>query len=190
MCIIEKNIASLSFQLLIERINFIDKLNINLRLVKAPFNSCQIHVLHELSKLGNIRNSEDFIGKYIIALNKNREIDSALSKTTLTVNKVEIKIYNNIERIIEAKNCSTGEQKSILLSIFLSVANMVKNQNNRRSPIILIDEAMAHLDNEHKEFLFGELESLKSQVWFSGVSRDLFENINNQTVFFDMKNII
>ena len=97
---------------------------------------------------------------------------------------------NNIERIIEAKNCSTGEQKSILLSIFLSVAKMVKDQNNNRSPIILIDEAMAHLDLEHKEFLFSELESLKSQVWFSGVSKDLFENINNQTVFFDMKNVV
>ena len=103
---------------------------------------------------------------------------------------MEINIFNNIERIIEARNCSTGEQKSILLSIFLSVANMVKDQNNSRSPIILIDEAMAHLDTEHKEFLFSELENLKSQVWLSGVSKDLFENINNQTVFFDMKNVV
>ena len=190
LIIVEKNIASLSVRLLIDRITFINHLNNNLRSVKVPFNACQVDIYHELSKLGNISNSEDFTEKYINALNKNREIDSALNKTTLTVNKVEIKIFNNIERIIEARNCSTGEQKSILLSIFLSVANMVKNQNNSRSPIILIDEAMAHLDTEHKEFLFSELESLKSQVWFSGVSKDLFENINNQTVFFDMKNVV
>ena len=190
LSIVEKNIANLSVRLLIDRITFIDKLNNNLRLVKVPFNACQIDISHELSKLGNINNTEDFVEKYINALNKNREIDSALNKTSLTVNKVEINIFNNIERIIEAKNCSTGEQKSILLSIFLSVANMVKDQNNKRSPIILIDEAMAHLDTEHKEFLFSELENLKSQVWLSGVSKDLFENINNQTVFFDMKNIV
>ncbi len=188
--IIEKNIAKLSVKLLIDRITFIDQLNNNLRSVKVPFNACQIEIFHELSKLGNIGNSDGFTEKYMIALNKNREIDAALNKTTLTVNKVKIKIFNNIERIIEARNCSTGEQKSILLSIFLSVANMVKDQNNKRSPIILIDEAMAHLDTEHKEFLFGELEGLKSQVWFTGVSKDLFENINSQTVFFDMKNII
>ncbi len=190
LTIIEKNIANLSVRLLTDRTNFIDQLNNNLRSVKAPFNSCQIEFSHELSKLGDIIKSEDFIEKYSIALNKNREIDNALNKTTLTVNKVEIKMFNNIEKIIEARNCSTGEQKSILLSVFLSVANMVKNQNNRRSPIILIDEAMAHLDTKHKEFLFSELSDLKSQVWFSGVSKDLFENINNQTVFFDMKNII
>tara|TARA_B100000003_G_scaffold126328_1_gene113228 strand:- start:130 stop:645 length:516 start_codon:yes stop_codon:yes gene_type:complete len=169
---------------------FIDKLNNNLKSVKAPFNACQIDFSHELSKLGNKSNSQDFTEKYKNELNKNRKIDSALNKTTLTVNKVEIKIFNNIERVIEARNCSTGEQKSILLSIFLSVAKMVKNQNSNRSPIILIDEAMAHLDTEHKEFLFSELEVLKSQVWFSGVSKDLFENINNQTVFFDMKNVV
>ena len=190
LSIVEKNIANLSVKLLIDRITFIDQLNNNLRSVKVPFNACQIDISHELSKLGNISNSEGITEKYITALNKNRELDAALNKTTLTVNRVEIKIFNNIERIIEAKNCSTGEQKSILLSIFLSVANMVKDQNDKRSPIILIDEAMAHLDTEHKEFLFGELEGLKSQVWFSGVSKDLFENINNQTVFFDMKNII
>jgi DNA replication and repair protein RecF len=188
--IVEKNIANLSVRLLIDRMTFIDQLNYNLRSVKVPFNACQIDIYHELSKLGNISNSEDFIEKYINTLNKNRIIDSELNKTTLTVNRVEIKIFNNIERIIEARNCSTGEQKSILLSIFLSVANMVKKQNNSRSPIILIDEAMAHLDTEHKEFLFSELEQLKSQVWFSGVSQDLFENINSQTVFFDMKNVV
>ena len=169
---------------------FIDQLNHNLKSIKVPFNACQIDFYHGLSKLGNISNFEDFTENYINVLNQNRKIDSALNKTTLTVNKVEIKIFNNIEKIIEARNCSTGEQKSILLSIFLSVANMVKDQNNKRSPIILIDEAMAHLDTEHKEFLFSELESLKSQVWFSGVSKDLFENINNQTIFFDMKNIV
>jgi DNA replication and repair protein RecF len=190
LSIVEKNIAKLSVRLLIDRITFIDQLNNNLRLVKVPFNACHIDISHELSKLGNISNPEDLTEKYINALIKNREVDSALNKTSLTVNKVEIKIFNNIERIIEAKNCSTGEQKSILLSIFLSVANMVKDQNNNRSPIILIDEAMAHLDTEHKEFLFSELEGLKSQVWFSGVSKDLFENINNQTVFFDMKNVV
>ena len=190
LSIIEKNIAQLSVQLLIDRINFIEKLNLNLKSVKSPFNLCQVVIQHELSGLGDISNFEDLIEKYLGKLKKNRKIDAAQKKTNLTVNKVSVNIYNNIDKIIEAKNCSTGEQKSILLSICLSVASMVKYKNNQRSPIILIDEAMAHLDTDHKQFLFNELESLESQVWFTGVSRDLFENINNQTVFFDMKNII
>tara|TARA_Y100000992_G_scaffold116338_2_gene76199 strand:- start:331 stop:1446 length:1116 start_codon:yes stop_codon:yes gene_type:complete len=188
--IVERKISNLSIQLLIDRESFVNQLNQDLKSVKIPFNACQIDIQHELSRLGGINNSEDLIEKYIIALYKNREVDAASNKTSLTVNKVSIKIFNNAEKMIEARNCSTGEQKSILFSIFLSVAGMVKEKNNNRAPIILIDEAMAHFDNDHKEFLFSELLDLKSQVWLSGVSKDLFVNINDQTVFFDMKNII
>ncbi len=117
-------------------------------------------------------------------------MDTELNKTTHTINKVNISIWNNNQRDIEAKNCSTGEQKSILLSIIISVAYLIKNKNLGRSPILLLDEAMAHLDDMHKEYLFKELSKLESQVLFSGVSRDLFTNITDQTVFFEMKNII
>ncbi|MDC3086673.1 hypothetical protein OA342_04975, partial [Pelagibacteraceae bacterium] len=119
-----------------------------------------------------------------------RDLDAELNKTTHTINKVNISIWNNNNRNIEAKNCSTGEQKSILLSIIISVAYLIKNKHLGRSPILLLDEAMAHLDDMHKEYLFKELSKLESQVLFSGVSRDLFTNITDQTVFFEMKNII
>ena len=190
LSIVEKNIANHSIHLLIDRQNFIEQLNYDLRSVKIPLNSCQIDFTHELSKSCNFDSYEELTEKYTSLLYNNREIESSLNKTSLTVNKVSIDIFNNIDKIIEAKNCSTGEQKSILLSIFLSVAKMVKKKNNKRSPIILIDEAMAHLDTNHREFLLSELVESKSQVWFSGVSKDLFGNINNQTDFFEMKNII
>ena len=38
---------------------------------------------------------------------------------------------------IEAKNCSTGEQKSILISIILSVAQIIKNSEFENSPLPL-----------------------------------------------------
>ena len=68
--------------------------------------------------------------------------------------------------------------------------DIIKLKNNGRSPIMLIDDAMAHLDLAHKEYLFNELSNLESQVWLSGVSKELFNNINYQTVYFDMKNIV
>ena len=135
-------------------------------------------------------NKEKFISKYSLVLEAKRGLDTELNKTTHTINKVNISIWNNNNRDIEAKNCSTGEQKSILLSIIISVAYLIKNKNLGRSPILLLDEAMAHLDDMHKEYLFKELSKLESQVLFSGVSKDLFTNITDQTVFFEMKNII
>tara|TARA_Y100000992_G_C20839271_1_gene293036 strand:- start:6 stop:437 length:432 start_codon:yes stop_codon:yes gene_type:complete len=138
----------------------------------------------------NDQNPQIFIENYKNTLELNRKIESEIGRTLQSINKVKVDIYNNFSRLIEAKNCSTGEQKSILLSIFISVANLIKAKNKGRPPIILIDEAMAHLDLERKEYLYNELSKLKSQVWFSGVSKDLFENIIDQTDFFEMKNII
>ena len=123
------------------------------------------------------------------------EVNEVLKSEGLRATKQRLDIWdelssNDNHRDIEAKNCSTGEQKSILLSIIISVAYLIKNKNLGRLPILLLDEAMAHLDDMHKEYLFKELSKLESQVLFSGVSRDLFANITDQTVFFEMKNII
>ena len=40
-----------------------------------------------------------------------------------------------------------------LISIVLSVAKLIKEYDSNRAPIILIDEAMAHLDDHHKKQL-------------------------------------
>ena len=166
------------------------KLNNKLKATKILTKICVIDFEHEIFSPSEAFESHNFIDKYKSILANNRKIDADLNRTTNTINKVKIEIYNNLDKHIEVKNCSTGEQKSILLTIFLCVANMVKSNNSDRSPIILIDEAMAHLDSDHKEFLFKELSNLNSQIWFSGVSKDLFYNIDNQTVFFEMENII
>ena len=188
--ILEDKIAHLSANLLDNRNIFISLLNQKLSEVQAPFNSCLIEMRHDLNELNDKASLNEFAGRYKEILYSSRKIDAELKKTTNSINKVKFDIYNNANKDIEARNCSTGEQKTILLSIFVCVANMIKDKNNGRSPIILIDEAMAHLDYEHKQHLFRELSDLNSQVWFSGVSRALFENISDQTVFFDMKNII
>ena len=188
MGILENNIAEISSKILIKREKFINELNKQLEYIEVPFNSSVVDMFHEITH--NQSNSNNFIEEYQSSLLSNRRLDAELNKTTKTINRVKFEINKSNEKSIEVRNCSTGEQKSILLSIFLSVAQIVKDRNNGRSPIILIDEAMAHLDSDHKEHLFKKLTTLNSQVWLSGVSKDLFENISNQTDFFEIKNII
>jgi DNA replication and repair protein RecF len=91
------------------------------------------------------------------------------------------------DKSIEAKYCSTGEQKSILISIILSVAQIIKNSEFENSPIILIDEAMAHLDQNHREALVSELSKLNTQVWYTGVTKNIFDHLSKDTDFFEVK---
>ena len=188
--IIEKNIAEISINILNNRNNFIAQLNTELAKMSLPFMSCVINFRHHEFDTVYNEDRDTLLEKYKNELFQNRKLDLDIGKTTKTVNMVNINIFTGSDSSIEAKNCSTGEQKSMLLAIFISVANMVKRKNNGRSPIMLLDEAMAHLDSDHKNQLFNELALLNSQVWFSGVSRDQFDNINSQTDFIEIKSDI
>ena len=72
-----------------------------------------------------------------------------------------------------AVNCSTGEQKALLLSVILAHASLVK-QVRGVPPILLLDEVAAHLDPDRRAALFERLADTGSQVWMTGTEEQLF----------------
>jgi DNA replication and repair protein RecF len=81
-----------------------------------------------------------------------------------------------------AAQCSTGEQKALLIAVMLANA---KAEAGRRgaAPILLLDEVAAHLDGERRAALFAEILALGGQAWLSGTDRDLFEPLSGQAQF-------
>tara|TARA_B100000676_G_C18048585_1_gene829588 strand:- start:515 stop:1642 length:1128 start_codon:yes stop_codon:yes gene_type:complete len=192
--IVEEKIACLSFELLETRNKILSLINNELGKIAEPFSSCDIEFIYAYDVANDATNYKDngkeFISKYKNQLKLNRSMDAEINKTLINVNKVRVIIWKGKERKLESKDCSTGEQKSMLIAIIISVAKLIKEHDLFRAPIILIDEAMAHLDEFHKNQLLLELENINSQAWFTGVSKELFSNINDQTVFFEIKNHI
>jgi DNA replication and repair protein RecF len=84
-----------------------------------------------------------------------------------------------------AELCSTGEQKALLISIFLTFASEMKKEY-QQAPIVLLDELIAHLDIERKNQLFFELEKLTSQVFMTGTEKHLFDEIKEKSFFIDL----
>ena len=72
-----------------------------------------------------------------------------------------------------AAHCSSGEQKALLIGLILAKAELIKELEGA-SPLILLDEIAAHLDEARREALFGEISSLGAQAWMTGTDRDLF----------------
>ena len=142
-----------------------------------PFNSCIVELDYDNS-LKIFNNRDEFIFNYSSILSNNRHIDKELNRTLIGPNKVEVRMWKLDDRSIEAKYCSTGEQKSILISIILSVSQIIRDSEFAMSPIILIDEAMAHLDQHHREALIDELSKLNTQSWFTGVSQEIFAHLS------------
>jgi DNA replication and repair protein RecF len=79
---------------------------------------------------------------------------------------------------IAAKDCSTGEQKALLISLVLASARALKRDLSS-PPIILLDEVAAHLDANRRRALYAEIETLGCQAWMTGTGPELFEGLTD-----------
>ena len=79
---------------------------------------------------------------------------------------------------LPANITSTGQQKSILIDLILAHAKLIHIKTGQE-PLILLDEAAAHLDNDARIRLFQELNKSCAQVWATGLDINLFKNIPN-----------
>jgi DNA replication and repair protein RecF len=77
---------------------------------------------------------------------------------------------------IAAAQCSTGEQKALLVAILLANARLQANLRGV-APIMLLDEIVAHLDRERRRALFAELLALGAQAWLTGTDEESFAEL-------------
>jgi DNA replication and repair protein RecF len=82
-----------------------------------------------------------------------------------------------------APQCSTGEQKALLLAILLAQARLLAAARGT-APLMLLDEVAAHLDAERRAALFAELLDLKTQAWLTGTDAALFAALRGRAQFF------
>ena len=93
------------------------------------------------------------------------------------------------QKDMPAAVCSTGEQKALLISILLA---HVKAQASRKGvyPLVLLDEAAAHLDFGRREALMDEISALKTQVWLTGTDSRPFESLKETAYFIAVDNLL
>jgi len=78
------------------------------------------------------------------------------------------------EKNADAAQCSTGEQKALLTGLIFAHARALAHAFGR-APLILLDEAAAHLDPDRRAAMIAELKDLGAQAWLTGVESRLFE---------------
>jgi DNA replication and repair protein RecF len=78
-----------------------------------------------------------------------------------------------------AGTCSSGEQKALLIGLVLAHAELIRALEGI-SPLILLDEIAAHLDQSRREALFSEILRLNAQAWMTGTDAELFTPLGDQ----------
>ena len=107
--------------------------------------------------------------------------DSANGRTGIGVHKTDFKVIN-IAQNTPAEFCSTGEQKALLLSIILGLARLLKEKKNK-TPLVLLDEVIAHLDKKRRGELFSEIANLNCQSFLTGTEKTLFSGITGDVAY-------
>ncbi len=80
---------------------------------------------------------------------------------------------------VPARDCSTGEQKALLVSLILSNARALAAMVGA-PPIVLLDEVAAHLDAGRRAALYDEICALGAQAWMTGTGPELFEELGDR----------
>ena len=118
-------------------------------------------------------------------LTENRKIDGLIGKTQYSAINSDFKIQN-FEKNTDARNCSTGEQKVILLSIFFSFIKMLKKQDIKEI-IFLLDDIFSNLDQRYAELILRSLSELNVQTWITDIEMKI---INEESIFYNQTKFI
>lgn len=109
------------------------------------------------------------------ALAENRRRDLAAGRTLLGPHRVDLQAVFSAKGV-PADQCSTGEQKALLISLMLANARALATDLGR-PPILLLDEVAAHLDAGRRAALYDEICALGAQAIMTGTEPGLFDSL-------------
>ncbi|MEI9994047.1 MAG: DNA replication/repair protein RecF [Rhizomicrobium sp.] len=102
--------------------------------------------------------------------------DAEAGRTTVGPHRTDLAVRHTQKRA-DARECSTGEQKALLISIVLADARELSAARDGHAPLLLLDEVAAHLDARRRTALFEEILALGAQAWMTGTDLSLFEGL-------------
>ena len=108
------------------------------------------------------------------AFAQSRARDLAAGRTLIGAHRVDLDATWAAKNM-PARDCSTGEQKALLISLILANARALTADIG--PPILLLDEVAAHLDAPRRAALYDEICALGAQAFMTGTGAELFADL-------------
>jgi DNA replication and repair protein RecF len=113
--------------------------------------------------------------RYRDILRHNRARDAIAGRTLDGPHLTDLQVVY-APKNMPARDASTGEQKALLIGLVLAHAGLVADMTGI-TPLLLLDEVVAHLDPRRRAALFDELSKLGAQVWMTGADPAAFADV-------------
>jgi DNA replication and repair protein RecF len=116
------------------------------------------------------------------ALAAGRRQDAETGITAIGPHRSDLLVHDRASGRL-AGDCSTGQQKALLVGLILAEARL-RAAAGERQPILLLDEVAAHLDAARRAALFEALCALGAQTWLTGTDAATFAPLGERAQFF------
>lgn len=169
--IIENQIVELGVAIASARIEAIDFFNRAINSFESNFPKPKLEAKGDVEQCVMKQSAVSLEEFYKKTLKENRSSDLENFKTNFGVHRSDFDAIF-LEKNASATRSSTGEQKSIMISITLArakISSVYKNQTT----VLIFDEVVSHLDEKRKKDLFTEIAATKLQSFFSATSANL-----------------
>ena len=118
------------------------------------------------------------------AWERNRARDLSAGRTLIGPHRSDLHgVY--AAKGVPARDCSTGEQKALLVSLILANARALARDFGA-PPLLLLDEVAAHLDPDRRAALYDEICALEAQAWMTGTEPGLFEALGARAQYLEV----
>ncbi|MGZ5934390.1 MAG: DNA replication/repair protein RecF [Rhizomicrobium sp.] len=183
---LEGEMAEAGIAMTLSRAETVSRLNLALtaRGEAGAFPSAQLALEGETDLL-LAENGEGAANALRERLARARIRDAEAGRTTFGPHLTDLSVRHTQKRT-HARECSTGEQKALLISIVLADAWELSNAHDGHAPLLLLDEIAAHLDLRRRTALFEEIVALGAQAWMTGTDLSLFETLGTRAEIFNV----
>jgi DNA replication and repair protein RecF len=123
--------------------------------------------------------------RYRTILRENRARDAAAGRTMDGPHLSDL-VVRHADKGMPAADCSTGEQKALLIRLILAHAALIKDMTGY-APVLLLDEVVAHLDPLRRSALYEALMALGAQVWMTGADPAAFSELSGRAEIFTIR---
>jgi DNA replication and repair protein RecF len=124
--------------------------------------------------------------RYRAVLRENRARDAAAGRTLDGPHVTDLAVVY-ARKAMAASAASTGEQKALLIGLVLAHARLIDEMTGA-TPVLLLDEIVAHLDPARRGALHGELAELGAQAWMTGADPAQFAEVADRATMLDVRN--
>ncbi len=183
---LENTMAQKGVAVAAARCDLVSRLGLYCAAANGPFPGASLEMnglVGEWLNQGPALAAEDMMRE---ALEASRSADAANGGAAVGPHKSDFRVRHRL-RDCPAEQCSSGEQKAMLIAIILANVRM-QTAERGDLPVLLLDEVAAHLDHIHRDALFDEIIGLGVQAWLTGTDADAFSFFGDRAQFFCVDN--